>query len=66
MEFAGELGSLIITKAYGEIIYIDETTFHLWQKKSRCWLKPGMKLSLVNNRGPSITVIGAISDTNCR
>ena len=26
------------------------------------WLRPGMKLSLVNGRGPSITVIGGISE----
>ena len=30
---------------------------------SRCWVRPGMKLSLVNNRGPSITVIGGISES---
>ena len=44
MEFAGQLGTIIMQNAYDEIIYIDETTFHLWQKKTRCWLKPGMKL----------------------
>ena len=46
---------------YNEIIYIDETTFNLWQRVSKCWLKPGMKLSMLKFRGPSITVIGAIS-----
>lgn len=28
---------------------------------NRCWVKPGMKLNLITNRGPSITVIGGIS-----
>ena len=54
-------GSVIHDRAYDEIIYIDETTFNLWQKLSRCWVTTGMKLSLIKTRGPSITVIGAIS-----
>ena len=56
-----QLGSVIHDRAYDEIIYIDETTFNLWQKLSRCWVTTGMKLSLIKTRGPSITVIGAIS-----
>jgi len=47
---------------YDDIIYVDETTFNLWQKASRCWLRPGMRLKYPKNRGPSITVIGAISE----
>ena len=43
------------------MVYIDEAIFHLWQKVPKCWLRPGMKLSMHKNRGPSITVIGAIS-----
>jgi transposase len=61
LDFVKKLGSIIQEKVYDEIIYIDETTFHLWQKLSRCWVTSGMKLSLIKNRGPSITVIGAIS-----
>jgi hypothetical protein len=61
MVFVQQLGNIIRGKYYDEIIYIDETTFHLWQKLSRCWVTSGMKLSLIKNRGPSITVIGAIS-----
>ena len=56
-----QLGSVIHDRAYDEIIYIDETTFNLWQKLNRCWVTTGMKLSLIKTRGPSITVIGAIS-----
>ena len=56
-----QLGSVIHDRAYDEIIYIDETTFNLWQKLSWCWVTTGMKLSLIKTRGPSITVIGAIS-----
>ena len=29
---------------------------------TRCWVCPGMKLQMVNDRGHSITVIGAISE----
>jgi len=47
---------------FTEIVYIDETTFNLWQRVSKCWLKPGMKLSSLKFRGHSITLIGAISE----
>ena len=52
---------MIMNKSYDEIDYVDETTFHLWMKLSKCWLSPGMKLAMLKYRGPSITVIGAIS-----
>ena len=55
------LGTFIHQRAYDEIVYVDETTFNLWQKTSKSWLTPGMKLHMLKNRGPSITVIGAIS-----
>ena len=55
------MGTMIKDRAYDEIVYIDETTFHLWMKLSKCWLFPGMKLPMIKERGPSITVIGAIS-----
>lgn len=55
------LASMIHQKSYDEILYVDETTVHLWKKVSKCWLVPGMKLALNKIRGPSITVIGAIS-----
>ena len=48
-------------KEWDEIVYIDETTFNLWQKMSKCWVVPEMSLKLVKNRGPSMTVIGGIS-----
>ena len=34
-----------------EIVYIDETTFNLWQATSRVWLKEGMRIELPNSRG---------------
>ena len=61
MVFFQKVGTLIKEKSYDEVIYLDETTFHLWQKVPKCWLKLGMKPSMHKNRGPSITVIGAIS-----
>jgi hypothetical protein len=61
LEFVQQIGDAIYSSYYEEIVYIDETTFHLWQKMSKCWVTSGMKLSLIKTRGPSITVIGAIS-----
>jgi transposase len=61
LEFVQTLGSYIQQKSYDEVLYVDETTFNMWQKTSKCWLSPGMKLHLLKKRGPSITVIGAIS-----
>lgn len=60
--FVEALGTIIRDRAYDDVVYIDETTFHLWQKASRCWIRPGMKLPMHKNRGPSLTVIGAISE----
>ena len=44
LQFAEELGTINVQKAYHEIVYIDETTFHLWQKMSKAWVRPGMNL----------------------
>lgn len=41
----------IIHSPQVEIVYIDETTFHLWQAPSRVWLKEGMRIELPNTRG---------------
>ena len=41
----------IIHSPHVEIVYIDETTFHLWQAPSRVWLKEGMRIELPNTRG---------------
>ena len=57
LEFVQQLATMIKDKSYDEIIYVDETTFHLWMKLSKCWLSPGMKLAMLKYRGPSITVI---------
>ena len=44
-----------------EIVYVDESTFNLWQYPNRSWLREGMTVSLSEKRGKSMTVIGAIS-----
>ena len=44
-----------------DVIYIDETTFHLWMQPARVWIKRGMKVELPNQRGQSISMIGALS-----
>jgi hypothetical protein len=62
MEFVKDLGTIMQGNYYDEVIYVDETTFNLWQKTSKAWLRGGMKLSLPPVRGPGITMIGAISD----
>ena len=49
LEFVKNLGTIIMERAYHEIIYIDETTFHLLQRMSKCWVRPGMKLRMVNH-----------------
>ncbi len=43
------------------VVYIDETSFNLWQAPSRIWIKPGMKVELPDSRGQSISMIGALS-----
>ena len=59
--FVLQLGTIIKERAYDEIVYIDKTTVNVQMKASKCWLAPNMKLSMIKERGPSITVIGAIS-----
>lgn len=44
-----------------EVVYIDETTFNLWQQPSRSWLTKEMSLNLPTSRGKSLTLIGALS-----
>lgn len=61
-EFVQVLGTMIKDRTYHEIVYVDETTFHLWMKTSKCWQRPGMRVCMQQNRGPSVTVIGGISE----
>ena len=44
-----------------DIVYIDETSFHLWMQPAHCWLRDGMIVQLPKSRGHSIGVIGALS-----
>ena len=44
-----------------DIVYIDETSFHLWMSPGRLWIKQGMRVQLPDQRGQSITMIGALS-----
>ena len=59
--FSQEVLRLIMHEPDVEIVYIDETSFNIWQSPSRVWLKQGMRVELPNTRGPSITMIGAVS-----
>jgi hypothetical protein len=60
-QFSQEILRHIMHCPHVEIVYIDETTFNLWQSPSRVWLKDGMRIELPNSRGVSITMIGAVS-----
>ncbi len=60
-EFSCMITKLMIECPHIEIVYVDETTFHLWQAPSRVWLKEGMRIEMPDTRGHSITMIGAIS-----
>ncbi len=42
------------------MVYIDESTFHLWQKPSKLWLKRDISFPIQSRRGSSITIIAAI------
>ena len=44
-----------------EFIYVDETTFNLWQTPSRVWIKDGMHIAIPKDRGVSITLISSLS-----
>ena len=57
MEFARLFGTLIMTRAYDEILYIDETSFHLWQKRVSSWVRTGMKFHLVGCKGDRKSVV---------
>jgi hypothetical protein len=59
--FSQEIIRIIMHCKQVEIVYVDETSFNLWQTPSRVWLKPGMRVDMPNQRGRSITMIGAVS-----
>lgn len=46
------------------IVYIDETTFNMWQTSKRLWLHQNdTDFPMPTNRGRSITMIGALDKT---
>lgn len=58
-EIAKELVTLHMEGRH--VIFIDETSFHRWMTKSRAWVKTGVSLPMASSRGPSFTLIAAIS-----
>ena len=62
LAFVEELSAVIKDEQHKEIVYLDETTFNMWQRSTKCWAHRGMVLNLPKMRGPSITMIGAISE----
>ena len=45
--FVKQLTQMMNHKQYDEILYIDESSMHMWQKMRRCWIKPGMKMHMI-------------------
>ena len=59
------LRALLKLKRQGtQIIYMDETSTHLWEKLSSVWMPKNelIDVTLNKDRGKSITVIGGISN----
>ena len=56
-----ELVSTYIERKDVEVIFLDETSFNLWQMPTRLWLRADMKLEIPNSRGTSIAMVGALS-----
>ena len=46
MQFSQEITNLLQHQPKTDIVYIDETSFHLWMSPGRVWLKDGMKVTL--------------------
>ena len=47
MVFVKHLATAMLEKAYDEILYMDETSVHMWHRAARCWVKPGMKMTMI-------------------
>ena len=60
-EFSTTITRVIMSEPDTDIVYIDETTFHLWMSPPRVWIKPGMRVEMPDQRGQSISVIGGLS-----
>jgi hypothetical protein len=60
-EFAQSITRALMSRPDDDIVYIDETSFHLWMSPGRLWIKQGMRVQLPDQRGQSITMIGALS-----
>ena len=60
-EFSQHISKVLMQQPEHDIVYIDETSFHLWMSPGRLWIKQGMRVQLPDQRGSSITMIGALS-----
>ena len=60
VEYAQALASLVVAGA--PIIYMDETSVHVWMKKERCWqpMDSPVNVPLNKTRHKGLTVFGAI------
>ena len=45
-EFSTTITRVIMSEPDTDIVYIDETTFHLWMSPPRVWIKPGMRVEM--------------------
>ena len=60
-DFAQQITRVLMQEPETDVVYIDETSFHLWMAPARLWIKQGMRVQLPDQRGQSITMIGALS-----
>ena len=60
-EFSSSIVRVLMQESLTDVVYIDETTFHLWMSPPRIWIKKGMQVEMPDQRGQSISVIGALS-----
>ena len=45
-EFSQHITKVLMQQPENDIVYIDETSFHLWMSPGRLWIKQGMKVQL--------------------
>jgi hypothetical protein len=43
-EFSQRIIRVLMHVPLTDVIYIDETTFHLWMQPARVWIKRGIKV----------------------
>jgi hypothetical protein len=50
-EFSSTITRVLMQEPHTDVVYIDETTFHLWMSPPRIWIKKGMRVEMPDQRG---------------